>query len=96
MHDNKDLEVQYIIDSINKQNKIEASTPDYKLTVDDKDRNIEPKKTLTKTKYNASSCYYTITDISGKSITITDADASVKTVTRSQLLPFIQLQNKKS
>jgi hypothetical protein len=88
MHDNKDFEVQYISDSTSKRNKIETPTPDYKLTVDDKDRNIEPKKTLTKTKYNASSCDYTITDISDKSVTITAADVSVKAVTRSQLIPL--------
>jgi hypothetical protein len=36
MQDKKDLEVQYIIESINKQNKIETTTPNYKLNINDK------------------------------------------------------------
>jgi hypothetical protein len=31
MQDNMNLEVQYIVDSINKQNKIEIATPEYKI-----------------------------------------------------------------
>jgi hypothetical protein len=40
MYDNKDIKVQDIIDSINMQNKIENTTPDYKLNVNDKVRLI--------------------------------------------------------
>jgi hypothetical protein len=36
MEDNKDLEIQYIIDSIDKQNKIETITPYYKLNANEK------------------------------------------------------------
>jgi hypothetical protein len=66
---------------------METRTPNYKLDVNTKVRLIEPKKTLKKTRYNVSPCYYMITDISHKSITISAADGSVKTVTRSQLIP---------
>jgi alpha-N-acetylglucosamine transferase len=45
---NKDLKVQYIIDSINKQNIIESTAPDCKLNFNDKVRLIEPNKTMKK------------------------------------------------
>jgi hypothetical protein len=60
MQSNKNLEVQYIIESLNKQNKIETSTPNGKLNVNDKARLIEPKKALKKARYNVSPCYDTI------------------------------------
>jgi hypothetical protein len=44
MQGNKDIEVQYIVESINKQKKIETITPDYKLNIKNKGRLIEPKK----------------------------------------------------
>jgi hypothetical protein len=50
MQENKDLEVEYIVDSINKQNKIESITRNYKLIINDKIRLIEPTKTLKKTR----------------------------------------------
>jgi hypothetical protein len=43
-HDNKDLEVQCIIDSIPKQSKIVNKTPYYKLNANDKVILIELKK----------------------------------------------------
>jgi alpha-N-acetylglucosamine transferase len=82
---NKDLEVQYIIDSINKQNQIESITPNYKLNFNDKVRLIEPKKTLYKTRYNVSSSYYMILVILGKSIA-TIVNGSVKTFARFQVI----------
>jgi hypothetical protein len=48
---------------------------------------IEPKKKLKKTRYNVSPCYYTVTDIWRKSITISAADGYIKTVTRFQIIP---------
>jgi hypothetical protein len=68
MLDNKDLEVQCIMDSIPKQSKIVNKTPDYKLNANDKVILIELNKTLKKRIYNATSYYYTITNISEKSI----------------------------
>jgi hypothetical protein len=84
MQGNKCLEVQYVIDSIIQQNKIEIPTSNYKLNANDKVRLIEPQKT----RYNVSPYYYTITDISEKWITITAIDGSFKTVSRSQLIPI--------
>jgi hypothetical protein len=43
---------------------------------------------LKKTRYNVIPFYYIIWDISGKSITISVADGSVKTVTKSLILPL--------
>jgi hypothetical protein len=83
---NKYLEVQYIIESINKQIKIETITPNYKLNVNDKVRLMKPKKTLKKTRYKFSFYFSAITDISGKSITISVADGSINTVTRFQAI----------
>jgi hypothetical protein len=45
MQNNKNLEVEYIIDSINKQETIEHS-PGYILNINDKVRLIEKNKTL--------------------------------------------------
>jgi hypothetical protein len=41
---------------------------------------------LQKTRYNVSPYYYAITNISGKSTTITTPDGSAKTVIRSQVI----------
>jgi hypothetical protein len=88
MQNNKNLEVEYIIDSINKQKTIEHSTGD-KLNINDKVRLIEKNKTLLKkTRYNVTPFYFTISDITGKEITISAADGSVKTVTRSRIIPL--------
>jgi hypothetical protein len=86
MQGNKGLEVQCIVDSINKQNKIETTTLNYELAVNEKLRLIEPKKILNKTRYNISPYSYTITNISGKLIAICDVDDSVKIVTRSLVI----------
>jgi hypothetical protein len=88
MQDNKELELQYIVDSINKLNKNESIAPDSKLKINEKVRLIEPKTILKKTKYNDAPNYYIIKDISSKSIIINAADGSVKTVTRSQVIPI--------
>jgi hypothetical protein len=88
MQDNKDLEVQHIVDSINKPNNVDNIRPDYKLTVNDKGRQMELKKALKKARYNVTPYYDTIVDISDKSITITDIDGSVKTVAIPQIIPI--------
>jgi hypothetical protein len=43
---------------------------------------------MKKTSYNASPFYFAISEITGKSITISAADGSVKTVTRSRIIPL--------
>jgi penicillin V acylase-like amidase (Ntn superfamily) len=43
---------------------------------------------MKKTRYNVTPFYFVISDISGKSITIAAADGSVKTVTRSRIIPI--------
>jgi hypothetical protein len=86
MQNNKDLEVQYIIESINEQNKIETQ-PGYKISINDKVRLIEKKKELKKTRYNVTPYYFIITDIEGKQFTISAEDGSIKTVTSSQIIP---------
>jgi hypothetical protein len=48
MQYNKDRKVQYIIDSMNKQNIIENIASDYKLNFNDKVRLMEPKKAMKK------------------------------------------------
>jgi hypothetical protein len=47
MRNNKNLEVEYIIESISKQDSIEHS-PAYKLNINNKVRLIEKNKTLLK------------------------------------------------
>jgi hypothetical protein len=54
---NKDIEIQYFIVSINKQNKIESTIPNNKLTVSDKVRFIEHCKALNKTRYDVTPYY---------------------------------------
>jgi hypothetical protein len=68
--------VHDIAESINKQNKIETTTSDYKLNINDKVRPIESKKTS----YDASPYYCMIKDISSKSIIISTVDGSFKTI----------------
>jgi hypothetical protein len=43
---------------------------------------------MKKTRYNGTPFYFFISDINGKSITISAADGSVKTVTRSRIIPL--------
>jgi hypothetical protein len=86
MQNNKDFEVQYIIENINKQNKIEKQ-PGYKISINDKVRLIEKKKELKKTRYNVIPYYFIIMSIEGKQFTISAEDGSIKTVTRSQIIP---------
>jgi hypothetical protein len=93
MQNNKNLEVEYIIELISKQDYIENLTPGYKLNLNDKVRLIEKNKTLLKkTRYNVTPFYFNITDINGKQITISAADGSVKNVTRSRIIP-VDLNN---
>jgi hypothetical protein len=42
---------------------------------------------MKKTIYNVTPYYFIISDIQGKSITISATDGSVKTVTRSRIIP---------
>jgi hypothetical protein len=48
MKDKNDLEVKCIVNSINKQVRIESTTPDYKSNAKNKVRLIEQKKALKK------------------------------------------------
>jgi hypothetical protein len=43
---------------------------------------------MKKTRYNVTPFYFIISDINGKSITISAVDRSVKTVTRSRFIPL--------
>jgi hypothetical protein len=43
---------------------------------------------MKKTRYNVTPFYFIISDINGKSITISAADGSIKTVTRSRIIPL--------
>jgi uncharacterized membrane protein YjjP (DUF1212 family) len=51
-------------------------------------RLIENKHTMKKTRYNATPLYFVISDITGKSITISAADGSIKIVTISRVIPL--------
>jgi hypothetical protein len=86
MQNDKTLEVNYIIDKLKEQANIENQTG-YKLEVGDKVRLIESKHTMKKTRYNVTPFYFLISDINGKYITISATDGSVKTVTRSRIIP---------
>jgi hypothetical protein len=77
MQDNKELQVWYIVYSINKENKIESIIIDTKLSINDKVKLIELHKLLKKVKSNGRSDSYTITDNSGRSFTIITAEGSV-------------------
>jgi hypothetical protein len=86
MQNDKELEVNYIITKLSEQANVE-NKPGYKLNVNDKVRLIESKHTMKKTRYNVTPFYFIISDIQGKSITISAAEGSVKTVTRSRIIP---------
>jgi hypothetical protein len=43
---------------------------------------------MKKTRYNITPFYFVISDINGKSITLSAADGSVKTVRRSRIIPL--------
>jgi hypothetical protein len=43
---------------------------------------------MKKTRYNVTPFYFNISDITGKSITISVTDGSIKTVTRSRVIPL--------
>jgi penicillin V acylase-like amidase (Ntn superfamily) len=43
---------------------------------------------MKKTRYNVTPFYFIISDINGKSITISASDGSVKIVTRSRVIPI--------
>jgi penicillin V acylase-like amidase (Ntn superfamily) len=78
------LEIEYIVNKLAEQANIE-NKPGYKVNIGDKVRLIENKHTMKKTRSNVIPFYFIISDIQGKSITISSADGSVKTVTRSEL-----------
>jgi hypothetical protein len=86
MQNDKQLEVNYIIDKLSEQANVE-NQPEYKVEVGDKVRLIESKHTMKKTRYNVTPFYFIISDINDKSITISATDGSVKTVTRSRIIP---------
>jgi hypothetical protein len=81
----KQLEVNYMITKLSEQANVENKSG-YKVDVGDKVRLIESKHTMKKTRYNVTPYYFIISDIQGKSITISAADESVKTVTRSRII----------
>jgi hypothetical protein len=83
MQDNKDLQIEYLVASINQQIKIENITSNCKLNIKGKVRLIESQKAT----FNANFYYRTIRNISGKSITFNDVDFSIKAVSESQSIP---------
>jgi hypothetical protein len=83
---NKELEVDYIIDKLKEQANVENQSG-YKLEIGDKVRLIESKHTMKKTRYNVTSFFFIISGINSKSITISATDESLKTVTRSRVIP---------
>jgi hypothetical protein len=87
MQNNKGLEVNYIIDKLKEQANIEKQI-EYKLDIGDKIRLIESKHTMKKTNYNVTPIYFIISDINGKYITLSGSNGSVKTVTRSRIIPL--------
>jgi hypothetical protein len=87
MQNNKALEINYIIEKLSEQANIENKSG-YKIDIRDKVRLIETKHTMKKTRDNVTLFYFIISDISGKSITISAADGSIKTVTRSRIIPI--------
>jgi hypothetical protein len=87
MQNDKELEVNYIINKLSEQANVE-NQPRYKLNVGYKVRLIENKHTMKKTRYNVTPFYFIISDINGISITISATDGSVKTVTRSRMIPI--------
>jgi hypothetical protein len=87
MQNCKELEVEYIINKLSEQANVENNLG-YKVDVGDKIRLIENKHTMKKTRYNVTPFYFIISDINSKSITISAADGSVKTVTRSRIIPL--------
>jgi hypothetical protein len=87
MQNVKQLEIEYIINKLSEQANVE-NKPGYKVDIDDKVRLIENKHTMKKTRYNVTPFYFVISGINEKSITIDAADESVKTITRSRIIPL--------
>jgi hypothetical protein len=87
MQNDKALEIEYIVNKLSEQANVENQSG-YKLDVGDKVRLIKSKHIMKKTRYNVTPFYFIISDISGKSITIAATDGSVKTVTRSRIIPL--------
>jgi hypothetical protein len=87
MQNDKQLEIEYIINKLFEQANVE-NKPRYKVDIRDKVRLIENKHTMKKTRYNVMPFYIIISDINGKSINISATDGSVKTVTRSRIIPL--------
>jgi CRISPR/Cas system-associated protein Cas5 (RAMP superfamily) len=92
VQDNKRFEVQYIVDSINKQNKIENTTHDYKLHINDQVTLIELKKTLKKTRYNASPYYYVITESQANQLQLSPMMVLLKQLLDRKLFLLIHQQ----
>jgi hypothetical protein len=91
MQNDKQLEVNYIITKLSQQANVE-NKPGYKLDIGNKVRLIESKHKMKKTRYNVTPYYFSISDIQGKSTTISAIDGSVKTVTRSRIIPLKSIE----
>jgi hypothetical protein len=85
MQNDKQLEVNYVITKLSEHANVE-NQPGYKVDISDKVRLIESKHTMKKTRYNITPYYFVISGINGKSIIISAADGSVKTVTRPRII----------
>jgi hypothetical protein len=83
----KALEVNYIINKLSEQANVE-NKPGYKVKVGDKVQLRKNNYTMKKTRYNVTPFYFIIWDINRKSITISKANGSVKTFTRSRIIPL--------
>jgi hypothetical protein len=87
MQNNKALKLKILLKSY--QNRLILKTkPRYSFDTRDKVRLIEAKHTLKKIRYNAIPFYFVISDISEKYITIAVSDGSIKTITRSRIIPI--------
>jgi hypothetical protein len=75
-----------IIDSINKENKIDDTTPYYQLKANMQVRLIEPEKTFKKTRYDATPHFFGIIDFSWKSRTISATHGLIKILIISQAI----------
>jgi hypothetical protein len=87
MQNDKELAVNDIMDKLKEQVKVENPIG-YSLAIGNKVRLIENKHTMKKTRYNVIPFYCIISDITWKSITISVIERSVKTVTRSRVIPL--------
>jgi hypothetical protein len=65
MQNDKQFEIEYIINKLSEQANVE-NKPGYKVDVGYKVRLIESKHTMKKTRYNVKPYYFIISDIQGK------------------------------